>query len=293
MDSFTLKAVTDAGVVLEATFLPKQGMALASYTIGDFELIDQTTRQGFEERRSGLGPLIGPHFHRRRPEVIPNVKELEKLPHIQFCRDHQLPDPFSHGVARYAPWRVETTKSSFTALLSGEDEWEGISLKSIENQAFEMRFSGLMTSKGLDLKLSVTSETDSVVGIHYYYALPSGKGAVRAQVSNHYIFEGKTLKIPEAWSYDAQNYLELPLNQDVDFTFHPYPNPLKGEVVLETEAYRLKTVYTSDSEESAFQLWHPKGASFVCVEPVSAYDPRHPNLTVSALNISLYPELKV
>lgn len=41
------------------------------------------------------------------------------------------------------------------------------------------------------------------------------------------------------------------------------------------------------SEENCWQLYHPEGASFVCIEPISSQDPRHPNLSVSAISIRL------
>ena len=33
------------------------------------------------------------------------------------------------------------------------------------------------------------------------------------------------------------------------------------------------------------QVWHPEGASFACVEPIAAKNPRKPRLTVAQLKI--------
>ena len=86
---------------------------------------------------------------------------------------------------------------------------------------------------------------------------------------------------------DDQNYLRLPLEEAADWTFFPYPNPCEGKILLETEEYCLTTQYQCASQESSWQLFHPEGASFVCIEPISAKDPRHPNLTVSSIRIHL------
>ncbi|MBA3604344.1 MAG: hypothetical protein H0W50_12085 [Parachlamydiaceae bacterium] len=69
--------------------------------------------------------------------------------------------------------------------------------------------------------------------------------------------------------------------------FSPYSDRLEGVITLETLTYRLKTTYISPSQENSWQLYRPEGASFVCVEPLSAQDPHHPNLSVSSLKVIL------
>jgi hypothetical protein len=54
-----------------------------------------------------------------------------------------------------------------------------------------------------------------------------------------------------------------------------------------TQNHPVKTSFVSQNEECSWQLWHPNGASFVCIEPISSQDPRHPNLTVSSIKIDL------
>ena len=61
----------------------------------------------------------------------------------------------------------------------------------------------------------------------------------------------------------------------------------EGKILLETTEYQLATSYLCNCQENCWQLYHPKGASFVCIEPISAQDPRHANLTVSSLHIQL------
>lgn len=287
MSAIVLEHATQSGERLQATFLPEKGMNLISFKKNDLEIIDQSTQHLFEERYAGLGALIGPHFHRRRAEVVPPVKDEHLFPHIARVKAKGVQDPFSHGIARYAPWKAEATATSVKAQLSGKDTWNGVALSSLEGQNFNMQLEAHLQEKGLSLHLSIVSDTASLVGIHYYYALHGGKGRVISHVQNQVRIEGELKPIPSEWQFDDQQRLTFDLTQEADFTFRPYPNLLKGQILLETEKYQLATHYECTSAENCWQLYHPKDASFVCIEPISAQDPRHPNLTVSALNIQL------
>lgn len=287
MSAIVLEHQTPQGERLQATFLPEKGMNLVSYKKGDLEVIDQSTQNLFEERYAGLGALIGPHFHRRRAEILPQIKDEHLFPHIARVKAKGIQDPFSHGISRYAPWKAEATSMSVKAQLSGKDTWNGISLSALEGQNFNMSLEAHLRENGLFLQLSIVSDTDSLVGIHYYYALPQGKGRVTSEVQNQVRIQGELKPIPADWHLDSQQRLTFDLDQEADFTFRPYPNPLKGHILLETEQYHLSTRYTCACEENCWQLYHPKNASFVCIEPISAQDPRHPNLTVSSLNIHI------
>jgi hypothetical protein len=275
MDPITLKSQTPQGDLLEAIFLPAQGMNMISYKKGGIQVIDQSTRPLFEERFAGLGALIGPHFHHRNPAIIPPIKDESLFPHIGRVKAKGIAEPFSHGIGRYAPWKAAATHNKVTAILSGKDLWNGVSLAELEGQNFVMRFQAELLPEGLHLDLSVVSETDSLIGIHYYFHLPKGKGTVFSQVQE----TGPRI--------DSQKHLEYSLNENVDATFHPFPDPLSGTIVLDAVDYRLTTKYTSPSQENSWQLYHPEGASFVCIEPISSQDPRHPNLTTSNIHISL------
>ena len=267
----------------EATFLPDRGMNLISFKKGNIEVIDQSTKQDFEERFAGLGPIIGPHFHRRNPRIIPPIKNKDMFPHIEKMQA----DPFSHGIGRYAPWQTEVTDTQVHAQLSGDDTWNDIKLSELEGQKFKMEFNADLTPEGLKLEMSVVSDTDSIVGIHYYYHLPQGTGKIISTVQNKYIVNNELKPLPDNWNFDAQHKLTYDLDQDTDFTFFPHPNPLEGKILLDTGVYQLMTRYTCASQENSWQLWHPKGASFVCVEPLSSQNPRRPNLTVSSIKIHL------
>lgn len=270
---------------LEATFLPSHGMNLISYKLGDIEVIDPSTRPLFDERFAGLGALIGPHFHHRK--VIPAVKDASLFPHIARIKAKGIAEPFSHGIARYAPWTVESTDTRITAKISGKDTWNGVPLAELEGQNFNMTYTADLTTKGLSLKLSVVSDSDSIVGIHYYYRLPNSRGKVISQIQNYSLKDGQRIPLKKEWSIDSQQKMEIDLNQSLDDTFFPFPNPLEAKIILNTEEYQLVTTYNCRSQENCWQLYHPQGASFVCIEPLSAQDPRHPNLTVSSLDINL------
>lgn len=271
---------TKEGIPLTAIFSPEQGMNLLSYKKGDVEIIDPSTLPLFEERLSGLGPLIGPHFHRRKTEILPVIENETLFPHIARVKAKGIKDPFSHGIARYAPWtNIKSTSTSFQAILEGKELWNGVSLAYLEGQNFKYTFKGELKAEGLFLDLSIVSDTSSLVGIHYYYRLPNGKGTIKSHVQNSYLTNGRSEPTPTE--------LVFPLDREVDFTFRPFPDPLKGTILLETEEYTLKTHYNCDCEENSWQLYHPAGASFVCIEPISAQDPRHCNLTVSSLKIHL------
>lgn len=281
MDKIVLTAESDMGEPLSAIFLPSKGMNLISYKKGAQEVIDSSTANLFEERFAGLGSLIGPHFHRHNPAILPPINDESLFPHIARVRAQGIEDPFTHGIARYAPWQATSTQNSFKATLTGKDVWNGVPLAALEGQNFTMHFEGELTSSGLHLSLDVVSDTDSVVGLHYYYHLPKGEGSVRSEArpfpSNH---------TPAGLAIHGHQ-IKFDLSHDADFTFHPYPNTREGVITLDAIDYQLITRYSSPSEENSWQLYHPKDASFVCIEPISAFDPRHPNLSVSSLKVSL------
>lgn len=274
----------------QATFLPEKGMNLISFKKGDLEIIDQSTKQDFEERFGGLGPLIGPHFHRRLPAIIPKIQDENLFPHIAFAKAHGSSDPFSHGIARYAPWKAEVNENStkVTAILTGKDLWNGVALSALEGQNFTMKFEAELKETGLFLDLSIVSDTDSLVGIHYYLALPNSNGSIFASVKDHYVNKGNKIPVPAAWLPDSDHKMVLKIDKDkdIDFTFLPH-HPREGKIRLETETYQLNVSYSSVSEENCFQIFHPKNASYVCIEPISSQDPIHPNLSVSQLKIHL------
>lgn len=267
-------------------FLPSSGMNLISLKKGEIEAIDQSTKPLFDERFAGLGPMIGPHFHHRNPNVIPTVKNEELFPHIARVKAQGGNEPFSHGIGRYAPWNVEeVSENHVKAVLRGEDKWNDVPLKELEGQDFTMHYAATVTPDGLEIQLSVNSETESVIGLHTYYGLSNKKGTVTTRVRDHYNDQGTLKPIPSTWNYKQDHTLVYPLIEPCDFGFRPYPDSLHGRMELETETHGIRVEYWCENEENSIQMWQPNSASFMCMEPLSAKDPRKPRLTVSGLKI--------
>lgn len=281
-----LKNQTPSGEHLEATFIPERGMNLISYKRDGIEVIDQKTRPEFDARYAGLGALIGPHFHRKRQRTPLPELDRARFPHIANLKGDQTSDYFSHGIGRYAPWKVEAADTKIRAVLTGNDVWNDVPLSVLEGQNFKMTYEAELTPEELQIRMHVISDTASLVGIHYYYPLPNGAGSITSRVQKNYLDASHTPStIPEAW-IDEKHILTFDLKNEADFTFYPF-NPLEGNILLTTETYKLETRYSSLSQENSWQLYHPAGASFVCIEPLSAQDPRHANLSVSSIHINL------
>lgn len=121
--------------------------------------------------------------------------------------------------------------------------------------------------------------------MHTYYGLSKGKGTITTRVRDHYNDQGELKPFPSTWNYQTDHTLIYPLIQPTDFGFQPYPDPLHGMIQLKTESHGIKVEYWCQNEENSFQIWHPEEASFVCLEPLSAKDPRKPRLTVNQLKI--------
>lgn len=279
-----LRGTSRDGKPLEAHFAVSKGMNLLSFKKGAVEAIDQSTWPLFEERAAGLGALIGPHFHHRKQ--IPPVLNESLFPHIAGLKAKGVNEPFSHGIGRYAPWTVEAfSEKSVQTVLKGKDEWKGVKLEALEGQDFIMRYAAELKAEGLIIHLSCISDRSSVIGLHTYYALQRAQGKVIAQVQDHYSDGGELKQIPSSWNYNHDHTLVFDLSQESDFGFFPFPNPLQGSVFLETTSHQMKVEYAGENEENSWQLWHPKGASFVCIEPLSAKNPRSPCLSESHLKI--------
>ncbi len=286
MRGLKMKSVDLKSGEYSVRFLPSMGMNFVSLKKGEVEVIDQSTQPLFEEKYAGLGAMIGPHFHHRKPHQIGAVEHEERFPHIARVKAKGGKEPFSHGIGRYAPWTVEElSESRIQAILRGEDTWHDVPLKNLEGQDFTMHYIATLTPEGLQIELSVRSEKESVVGLHTYYSLAGGGGTVRARVRDQYNDQGEFKPIPSTWNYQSDHTLTFPLPEPCDYGFLPFPDSLYGEMELETERHGVRVQYWCDNEENSIQMWHPEGASFVCMEPLSAKNPRKLSLTVSQLKI--------
>ncbi|MCB1107118.1 MAG: hypothetical protein KDK76_03375 [Chlamydiia bacterium] len=286
MKSVTLSNTSPLGLPLQATFLPEGGMNLISYKLGDIEVIDQATRPLFDERFAGLGALIGPHFHHRKE--IPHDFDEALFPHIATIKAQGKNEPFSHGIARYVPWKYAASNTQIQARLTGSDLYKGVSLKTFEGQDFLMTFDVQLLTDGLFITLKIDSEKPSLVGLHYYYAL-SGPGFIHGFVQNTYRDQEMIKPIPDKWLKNHHLHFSLP--QKADFGFFPQkktPNDHDYHLNLNTPDYSLHIDYnTTSNTEISCQVFHPQGASYVCVEPLSAKIPPNPVLTRSALEAKL------
>lgn len=282
----TIKNCTSKGELLEATFLPHKGMNLVSFKKGDIEVIDQSTYKSFKENYCGLGALIGPHFLHRNPKVIPSSNDETLFPHIASLKKEGLQDPFYHGIARYSQWKAEASETEIKGSLTGKDELHGVPLKLLEGQDFKITFDAEMTKENLSITISVVSDTASLMGLDYHYALSKGKGIVTADTLESYEEEGVTKQIPSTWDYKNQ-HIHYDLNHSANFHFFPFLNPLSGNILLQTENYQLRTIYNCVNEENCWRLFHPPGNSYVCISPMSAKNPQKPQLTVSFLKVKL------
>lgn len=277
-----IKAISKEGELLSATFCPSAGMNFISYKKGNLEVIDQSTRPLFEERYAGLGAMIGPHFHHRKE--IPTVANPALFPHIEKVFAKGTKEPFSHGIGRYAPWKVESvTENQIVATLRGTDKWNGVELKELEGQDFKMEYSAQMLPEGLSITLTVESQKPSIVGLHTYYALPEN-AVVTSCIQNEYNDHGNILPIPKEW-FSKEHDLHYDLKSEFDFGFFPYPDPSRGTITLEGSDRKIRVSYSCPNNDNSWQLWHPKGKSFVCIEPLTAKDPRRPMQTSSTIKI--------
>jgi galactose mutarotase-like enzyme len=287
MKKIHLQHLSKDGKLLEAIFSPDHGMNLLSFKKDGLEYIAQDTKEEFLERYAGLGALIGPHFHHRKKEKIPRGNNVSIFPHIAKLDLSKGGDPLSHGIGRYSSWNVQETSTSVTAHLCGLDTKEGVTLASLEGFNFKMNFTGHLTNTGLDIKYHVQSEVEpSTIGLHYYLALPEKEGFVTIPCKKEYNDMGTSKTIPDSW-LNEKGFLHFNLQEASDFGFHPNTDDFSGEATLSTPSRKLHISYKADGEQNAFQIYHPKDATFVCIEPVSAKDPRAPSGTNHKLHIKI------
>ena len=281
-----LQHLSEDNKLIEAIFAPESGMNLMSFKKDGLELIDQATKPDFIRRFAGLGALIGPHFYHRAKDEIPSL-DADTFPHIATLKDLKETDPLSHGIGRYVSWNYDETSSSISAHLCGLDTHKGKTLASLEGFNFKLNFNCHLTSRGLEIKYHVEGDMHpTTIGLHYYLSLPDKKGFVSMETKEHYNDMGTLKQIPDEW-LETAGKLKFDLKNESDFGFFPNSEDNKGSAILSTPSHSLKISYEAKSEQNAFQLYHPKGASFVCIEPVSAKDPRAPIGTDHTLYIKL------
>ncbi|MFZ4773569.1 MAG: hypothetical protein ACOYK9_06240 [Chlamydiia bacterium] len=259
---------------IRAEFDPKLGLNMVSLVIEGSELIDQSTRGAFLEGSRGLGPLIGPHFYHRPPDTIPffddkTMHELSKVLH--FRRETE---PFSHGIARYVPWRVlRQTKTSFLAQLDSHDKVLDLTLGEIEGFDFATEFEASVTERALHIRYTAKSSSQPVVvGLHTYYALKPMMKFAELNGAPFYYDKLNKRSVPEEWF--SEDGLRIPLDQPLDYTFSPQLNRDGfGEVEVRKGVSTLK-IQAKATPDLSFQLYRAADSPFICIEPIAAINPR-------------------
>lgn len=284
-ETITLTNQSELGP-LSASFAADKGMNLISYKLGRIEVMAQQTLPLFHERAAGLGALIGPHFHTAKNPIIP--ENLDLMPHIRKGLNSGRKDPFSHGIARYVPWKVKHSSTQINAQLSGDDEYKSVKLKTLEGQNFIMHLDVRLLASGLFIKYSIESEKPSCIGMHYYYSLPS-PGFLRMQAEPFYREKG------EKKYFDPQlmkkGLLTLPVGGAIDIsTFlikdEDHIHDYRAQLI--TKDYDLHLHYSPEFEkQTCMQVYSDGKNPFVCLEPISALDPQNPCLKRSILELKL------
>lgn len=200
-------------------------------------------------------------------------------------------DPFHHGIGRYVPWQAEIKDNRILANLEGKEVWKEQSLASHEGQAFKMTFAAKLDTQGLSLDLSIVSETDSLIGIDYYLAIPPSLNSTLTASTARLCMDGKEKKeVDSLWTRNSMGEIVIPLHESsIDCTFYPSSNPLEGSAVLNTSLYNLGIRYSCSCQENCWRIVHDKKDDFIRFQVLSSQDPCHPNLTVSSLSIFLIP----
>lgn len=280
-----LENISKDGKPLKAIFMPLKGMNLVSYQKNQLEVIDQTTIDLFKERYAGLGAMIGPHFYHRDEMLIKEVPNEDKYPHIQKVKAKGAKEPFSHGIGRYAPWKYKASTTKIEANLKGSDQWYGNALKDLEGFDFEMSYTAEITPNGLEIFLKASADVPCVIGLHTYYQIDK-KSTITTQVKRECLDKNNTIKVPDRWFNPEKTHLRLKMNEEVDIGFTPV-NLSSGRALLETGTHNALISYKSSMEQMTLQVYHPKEASFACIEPIGAKNPRNLTEKNSSIHISI------
>ena len=181
------------------------------------------------------------------------------------------------------------------AVLHGSDLYKGVPLSTLEGQDFKMTYEARLLMTGLFIEYKIESELPSVIGLHYYYALP-GKGSLHGEVEPTYRDQAEWKPLPKGWTKGRESHLHFSLPQEADFGFVPAiknQNDHDYRMILDTDAYSLHLDFnTCSDEETSFQIFHPqslpsKRSSYVCITPLSARYPLKPKLTRSTLEVKI------
>lgn len=253
----------------EAAFKAKwnDSMRLLSLMFSSKELLFQ------EEGSLGSG-VIGPHYGNRH--VLPELPETFSLPRSATLTPNPSPrfpeDPFPNGLGRFAPWEWHTQNSErIQGVLKGDTEWQGVPLKKIEGQSFQMTAHSFAVAKQFGCRFAVVSEGDSVTGMQWCFALD----------------QETEIQCP---SRDSPNrFFSSNFQEDVDVWLHPFPSERKAELTLKKGPLKFRLSSETVSSEHSIRIVYQKEQPFFTVAFLSAKNPLHPNLSVSQLWMNIEP----
>lgn len=274
---------------LIAKFCPEKGLNLISLTKNGREILDQNTKHLFDERSAGLGALIGPHFHHRQDENITTDFDENLFPHIAAIKKKGQKEYFSHGIARYVPWKYQASETQIDAYLTSLDCYKGTKIKDFEGFDFDMHFHAALLPDGLLIDFTIHSSLPSVIGFHYYYAIDKD-AFVEAFVQEKYRIDHQWKNLPEKWYDPTKKKLHFDLSQEADFGFKPLLHEPHHyhKIMIKSKTHITHIEFTSSNEEeTSWQLYHPQNESFVCVEPLTSLNPRYPQLKSSNLQLKI------
>jgi hypothetical protein len=203
---------------------------------------------------SAARPLIGPHAGLRIPELFQGGG-----------------DPAPNGAAHATPWTVVQEEKRTTATLSAEPDSP---LAALEGQPFSLRVETAFERGDLLVTSSHTSETDSVIGIPFAFAVPRRNGTVEARVR-------------KGDRRDDQGWIRHPCHLPIEADFSPYPSPLEGSIRLETERYTLLIDYSSHCEENSWRLVVPTQGEWIEITLFTASNPQKPILSCNRLEMRI------
>jgi hypothetical protein len=185
-------------------------------------------------------------------------------PHYGAHKPSLAEQTLEHGSVRYAPWHiVDSTEHSLRAEITGDAIWQDRQLADWQGQKFKMTYQAHLNAHGLTIACSVVGETDTLIGIDYPWLLPAGICSLRVhsgEKTSHFNVQGTGSQTT------SLNLSTEPWHKLLD----PSPTPLGADISLVTPQYEIQVSY-----------------SYVAIQPMTAQDPLHPNLTVSSLHVAI------
>lgn len=258
--TITLTNTTPTGEKLQATYLPKSGMALASYACDDVEVI----------KPEAAGLPIGPHF----------------------C-ENPTASTYPNGIARYVPWEYSCSETQIQAKLFGSMMHHNIPLAALENQDFFLFYEARLLPTGLFIRYSVSSALPSVIGFHHPYQLYGKPAVLIGEVDHHYQTQQQWHPLPSSWTKKKPTHLHCSTDQ-LKPPCSLIPKKQKKQeseyhLLLTTTQYELHIDFSPVCEEEClYQIDHSSAPfSSLAFELLSARSPCSPTLTSSTLEAKL------